>query len=360
MPIELANAHIKPWALFGATGVTGRLILAKVLAAGHRPDLLGRESPALAALAAEHGLTAGIARLDDPRGLAETLRGRPLVLNVAGPFSRTAEPLIRAAMAAGIDYIDVNGELAVLERLLGLGEDARRAGVALVGGAGFGVAATDGLAAQVSERLGGARWLRLGVAADSGFSSPAVGESTLGVIKGGGYEVERGALAQRAIARRRWTCQLPDGHSLTFASAPLAELAAVRHATDAPEIVAGAPMGPAQAAILSIIAPLLPLLLRIPTVRRSMANAGGHAVASGEQTTHVSRVVVEGGKGEHRAAARLEAGEAYALAADIAVMAVDKMLAQRPRPGAYTPATAFGAHFIDRAPGVWITHDLTV
>jgi saccharopine dehydrogenase (NAD+, L-lysine-forming) len=358
MPAQLATAHARTWALFGATGMTGRMVLARTLAKGHHPDLLGRDSPALAALARETGLSARPVRLDDTQTLVDELEGRPLVLNVAGPFTRTGEPLIQAAMAAGADYIDLNGELPALERLLALDEEARQAGMALIGGAGFGVAATDGLAAQVSERLGGAVWLRLGVAADSAFSSPAVGESTLAVLAGGGFEVEGGELVPRAIARRRWRIRLPDGGRLTFASAPLAELAAVHRATGASAIVAGAPIGSPQAAVLSALAPLLPRLLRIPAVRRRLAAAGGHAGASGAPAARVSRVIVEGGKGGRKAAALLEGGEGYALAADIAALAIEALLAERPPPGAYTPATAFGPNFISRAPGVRITHDL--
>jgi short subunit dehydrogenase-like uncharacterized protein len=55
----------------------------------------------------------------------------------------------------------------------------------------------------------------------------------------------------------------------------------------------------------------------------------------------------------------LEADEGYGVAADIAVLAVETLLAERPQPGAYTPAAAFGPGFIERSPGVRITHNPT-
>lgn len=363
MADELANAYPtltagQPWALFGATGVTGRLVLERALARGHRPRLIGRDRTRLAALASGHGLEVIEAQLDDrqldgEKGLIAALADQRLVLNVAGPFARTAAPLIAAALAAGVDYADCNGELPALEQLLAMDQAARAAGVALVGAAGFGVAASDGLALQVSQALGGADWLRVGVAADSAFSSPAVGESTLAILAGGGREIAGGALVSRRLARRRW--RGAGAAAPAFASAPLAELAAVRHVTGVRDCVAGVPMPAAQAIPLSLIAPLLPWLLRLPPVRRAMAGAGGHAGAAGPGHTHTSRVWVEGGRGAQRATGLLEGGEGYALAADIAVRAVEAMLAGPVARGAHTPASAFGAGFVGTADGVRIS-----
>lgn len=360
MPIELANAHPingadSEWVLYGATGVTGRIVLERALAAGLRPRLSGRASAGLSQLAKAHGLTAAPAALDDQAALRRALAGARLVLNAAGPFGVTAGPLTQAAFACGCDYLDLNGELAALIDLLGLDGRAKAAGVALIGGCGFGVAASDGLALAVSERLGGADRIRIAVAADSAFSSPAVTESTLGVIAGGGREVARSALVRRRLARRRWTERF-SGQVRSFASAPLADLAAAGHATPATEIVAGVPMPRAQALATSLIAPLLPLLLKLAPVRRAMASTGGHAAAAAAARPHLSQVVVTGARGRQRAAARLEAGEGYAAAADIAVAAIKATLQSRPPAGAHTPATAFGATFIANVPGVTITH----
>lgn len=369
MPDRLANAHdsgapspadppqkgrTSPFALYGAGGVTGRLVLAAALRRGHRPTLIGRDLTKLHAIAEPHGLPVKEARLDDPAALANALAGRSRLLNVAGPFTVTGPPLIDAALNAGVSYADVNGELAALERLLALDEIARRRGIALVGGAGFGVAASDGLVGLVDAALGGADWLRIGVAAASAYRSPAVAQSTLAVLAGGGREVRDGQMVRRRLAARRWTPSLQDGARLAFASAPLAELAAARRVAPAKDIVAGVPMPVGQAAALSLIAPLLPSLLRIPAVGRAMASAGGHAASSTPPAAYRSRIFVEGGRGARRVIGRLEGGEGYALAAELAVLAVEAMAGSALR-GAHTPASAFGLDFIRQASGVTIT-----
>jgi saccharopine dehydrogenase (NAD+, L-lysine-forming) len=345
--------------IFGATGLTGQLVLDQAILRGHRPILMGRDPRRLQTLAAPHRLAIVPATLEDRAAITSALTGRRLLLNVAGPFSRTGLPLIRAALSAGVHYVDLNGELAALQQLLDLDGEARQAGVTLVGGAGFGVAASDGLAVMVSRRLGGAEWLRLGIAADSAFRSPAVGESTLAVLSGGGREIVDGKLVRRNLGRRRWRTTLPDGSRRAFASAPLADLAAARHATGAKHIVAGVPMPAARAFVLSVMAPLLPTLLKFPAVRNPMLAASGHAGVGAAQS-RVSRVWVEGGRGARGVTGRLDGGEGYAMAAELAVLAVEALRAGKAPIGAHTPATAFGPDFIRGASGVRITLDPSI
>lgn len=354
LPAELANANptaSDAWALFGATGVTGRMVLARALEQGLRPRLIGRDSPALRALAAEHGLACRIATLDRTDSLADAFAGLRLVLNAAGPYAQTAQPLIDATMAAGADYLDLDGELEPLARLLDQDAAARARGIALVGGGGFGVAAGEGLAQLLAERLGGADRLRISVAAESAHASPAVAQSTLAVLAGGGFAVDAGALVPARLAARRWR-----SGATAFAAAPLAELVAARHTTGAARIDAGVPMPRTQALVLALIAPLLPDLLRFAPVRRALANTGGHGGAAGSAPRR-SWVRVEAWHGERHAAATLHAGEGFAVAADIAVAALTRMLTDRPAPGAHAPAGAFGSGFVGSVPGIAIQFD---
>lgn len=358
MTHELANAHrgdrSGSWAIFGATGVTGRLVLEEALRRGHRPTLIGRDRRKLQDLAAAYDLPVVQATLEDTSTIASALASGSVLLNVAGPFSRTCRPLVHAALAAGVAYVDLNGELDALQHLLDMDAEARRAGVTLVGGAGFGIAASDGLAAMVSQALGGPEWLRLSIAAASAYSSPAVGESTLAVLSGGGREIRRGELVRRNLARHRWAVARADGSKLAFASAPLADIAAARHATGVSDIVGGVPMAAAQAAVLSLMAPGLPALLKIPAFRDQILRSSGHSETV-PSAAHTSRVWVEGGRGKLRITGHLERGEGYAMAAELAVLAVEAVCAGNSSIGAHTPATAFGADFIRGASGVRIT-----
>jgi len=329
------------------------MILERALAQGHRPTLIGRDQSKLDMAGAPHGLKTIRADLNDSETLARVLEGHRLVLNAAGPFRLTAEPLSDAAMATGIDYIDVNGELLVLERLLNQHARALDRGVALVGGAGFGVAAADGLIAQVVGKLGCVDALRISVAADSAFNSDAVTESTLQVIAGGGYEIDGGRLVRRAMGRKRWHQSGDDQVGIAFASAPLAELAAALHIAPTARVMAGVPMASTQALVMSMISPLLPLLLSVPAIRRIMARAGGHS-GKAAKAAYASRVWVDAQAANRRITAHMICGEGFATAADIAFGDVEAALVARPKPGAHTPATAFGPEFIAGIPGTVI------
>src|SRR5690348_8692652 len=94
--------------LFGATGHTGQLILAALVAAGERPVLAGRDRGRLTALAARTGLGSDIvvADLTSPSTLRGYLRPTDVVLSAAGPFRRLGPPLVEAVIAAGAAYVD--------------------------------------------------------------------------------------------------------------------------------------------------------------------------------------------------------------------------------------------------------------
>jgi short subunit dehydrogenase-like uncharacterized protein len=77
---------------------------------GLRPVLAGRGASVLT-LASELGLPARQFDLADQAATSVGLNGVGLVLNCAGPFCRTAEPMIAACLDAGAHYLDITGEI---------------------------------------------------------------------------------------------------------------------------------------------------------------------------------------------------------------------------------------------------------
>ncbi|MGP3965441.1 saccharopine dehydrogenase family protein [Nonomuraea sp. 3N208] len=123
-------------AVHGASGFTGRLTVAEVVRRGFTPVLVGRDEERLRKAAVEAGVPGAeirVAALDRPAALADALRGCAVVINCAGPFTLLGEPVIRAAITAGVHYLDTTGEQHYIRRVLdGFGEDAERAGVTVV------------------------------------------------------------------------------------------------------------------------------------------------------------------------------------------------------------------------------------
>lgn len=79
-----------------------------------------------------------VASIDDPDVLGRALDGADAVINAAGPFAVTAEPLIRAALVAGVPYLDVAAEPDVVESIVDLFRTpAVAAGVSVMPTLGF-------------------------------------------------------------------------------------------------------------------------------------------------------------------------------------------------------------------------------
>jgi hypothetical protein len=131
------------FAVTGASGTTGRLVIAEVLSAGHTAIAIGRDRERLAAAV---GATPAELRAT-PVVSAETLADTDGVINCAGPFLDLDLSVAAAAVEAAVAYTDVSGEAHHVERVAqALGARAERAGVALLPGNGLS-AMIGGLAA---------------------------------------------------------------------------------------------------------------------------------------------------------------------------------------------------------------------
>ncbi|KAL4865046.1 hypothetical protein BDV12DRAFT_211272 [Aspergillus spectabilis] len=135
----------------GATGYTGRL------ATAHAKELnlnviLGGRSESTKTFATELGLPSRIFTLDDPKDIDAGLFGITVVLNAAGPFHRTAEPL-KAAIRNKVHYLDVAAELDSYKLAEKNDERAKETGVMLLPGCGGSVAQLGCLAGHAVDRV---------------------------------------------------------------------------------------------------------------------------------------------------------------------------------------------------------------
>ncbi len=116
--------------VYGATGHTGRFVVAELVRRGWNPVVAGRDAIRLAAF---EEIGQHVASVDDPASLDRALAGSAAVINCAGPFARTAAPIIEAALRARIPYLDVAAEIeANLDSFASYDERARDAGIAVI------------------------------------------------------------------------------------------------------------------------------------------------------------------------------------------------------------------------------------
>jgi NAD(P)-dependent dehydrogenase (short-subunit alcohol dehydrogenase family) len=126
-------------AVYGASGHTGRFVVAELLRRGHTPIAIGRDAATLATATAAHdAVEQRIATLDSARLLDRALLGADAVINCAGPFLDTAQPVIESALRCGAHYFDVTAEQACAQSTFDVYDaPARDRGIVVVPAAGF-------------------------------------------------------------------------------------------------------------------------------------------------------------------------------------------------------------------------------
>ena len=131
--------------VFGATGCTGRLV-AEYLAAEYGSDvrwaMAGRSADKLAAVRDEIGAPADtpliVADSADPASLKAMADATAAVITTVGPYQLYGEPLIKACVEAGTDYVDLCGEPAWMYDIIrNYQEPAKASGARIVLSCGF-------------------------------------------------------------------------------------------------------------------------------------------------------------------------------------------------------------------------------
>jgi len=340
------------WMLYGAYGMTGRLILDEALRRGHRPTLAGRDAAKLQELQRLTGLDTAPLALERGAELRTALSRVGCVVLAAGPYDVTG-PLMRGAcLEARCSYLDVNAAVDDFCQALACDEAARAAGVAVIPGVGYGVVFGECLAVQTARRVSDATSLRLSLATETDGRSRAATLTSAGALARGGLDVHDGELRNRPIAFSTWLAPDSQRSATRFAAMPMAELVAAHRSTGVPNIVAGIPMSRAAAAFVRATGPWIGKVIARTAARRS--GRAGTPLSGAAIAALRSRMWAEA-RNDHgqTAAAMLETGEGYRAAAAAAVRAVES-LRQTPRIGALTPAQAFGADFVLGVPGTQI------
>lgn len=163
---------MKKLMIYGAAGYTGRMVATNARAAGVEVVVAGRtkDEAKLAALAAELGAEYRLFAVDDQLAVQAALDGIGVLLNTAGPFMRTAEPLMQACIVAGVHYLDIAAELDSYQLAEKLDEAATAAGVMLLPGSGGSVAMLGSLAAHAIKRVNKPVSLSIAMHVAGGFS----------------------------------------------------------------------------------------------------------------------------------------------------------------------------------------------
>ena len=125
--------------IYGATGYTGKLMANSAKKLGLNPLLAGRNGAKLKAVADPLGFEYRTFSLDNAAALDAGLSEVQAVLHIAGPFSQTSRPMLDACLRTKRHYLDITGEIDVLEACAARDAEAKAAGIVVLPGVGFDV-----------------------------------------------------------------------------------------------------------------------------------------------------------------------------------------------------------------------------
>lgn len=340
------------WLVYGAYGYTGRLVAEAAVRRGQRPVLAGRDPGRLAAVARSLGLDHRVVDLSGPDALASALTGVDVVAHCAGPFSATARPMVDACLAAGAHYLDITGEIDVLEAVLDRGAEAEAAGIALLPGSGFDVVPSDCLAARVAAALPGAVTLELAFRAGGGVS-PGTAKSAMESLGAAARARVGGRITEVPADRRRRVVPFPDGE-VAATAVSWGDVATASRSTGIGDVVVYTVLPPAVSLVAAAAAALGP---RTESARaqRLLKQAAGRLPGPSRRARHRSEAwlwaQVTDAAGT-TVSGTMRTPNPYDLTAEAVVAVVARLEAGAVAPGAHTPSQAHGADFAAGLDGV--------
>jgi short subunit dehydrogenase-like uncharacterized protein len=336
-----------PILVYGATGYTAGLIVEELLTRRIEPILSARSPTKLDQVVRRFGLEPRPATLDDPESIRRALSGVELVINAAGPFSKTSEPMIAVCLERGVHYIDISGEVDSLAAAALHHQQARSRGVTILCGTGFDVVPSDCLCAHVVRRAPKAKTLRIGISGLELLSPGSI--KTLAAELGRPTRVRRASMlsdiAPGTLER-----------SFDFGVGPRAcvavswgDLVSAHYSTGVGNLETYFEATPS---VLGVVHANRSWgwLYRMPGVRAAVERQAALWVPEptpAERSARGACIVVEAEDASGRlTASRLRTPEAYTLTARTSATIAERMLAGDVEPGFQTPSRLFGPDFI--------------
>lgn len=342
------------WMIYGANGYTGQLMVEEALKRGFRPVLAGRSRETIEPIAQKYGLPARVFALDKHDAVVMGLRGMELVLHCAGPFSKTAAPMVKACLEVGVHYLDITGEIDVFAHCHGLDAEAKQRGIVVLPGAGFDVVPTDCLSAILKLELPTAQNLVLAFDAPGGPSPGTAKTAVEGLGKGGSARIN-GEMTKVPLAWKTRTFN-KNGEQRLAMTIPWGDVYTAFVSTGIPNIEVYMSVPPSMVENLRRIRRLGPLLSFSLVQKFLKSQVAKKIRGPSEQKRKDAETWVWGEVSDasgRQASAILKTPNGYTLTVLAALGIVAKLMSpQRPIGGYYTPSRLMGADYILRLPGV--------
>lgn len=344
------------WMIYGAYGYTGKMTVERAVERGLQPVVAGRDADKTAALAAKYGLDHRVFALDDGQATRQAVGDMRLVLHCAGPFSATAEPMMRACLAEHTHYLDITGEIDVFALGHSLDRQARHEDVVIIPGVGFDVVPTDCLAATLATELPSAIQLCLAFEAGGGPSPGTAKTSVEGLGKGGRVRRD-GELVSVPLAYKSRSVPFPNGER-TAATIPWGDVYTAYVSTGIPNIEVYLSMPPATIKRLRRLRKFQPIL-GWGMVQRFLKGRIERKIAGPSERTREQTGCQIWGEAVAADGRRISGTMLTPNGYEVTVLGslgiVERLLADTVEGGYYTPSLLMGADYAASLSGVSVS-----
>jgi short subunit dehydrogenase-like uncharacterized protein len=340
--------------LYGSTGFVGRVMARMAVERGLPLIVAGRNAEKVETQAARLGVEGLAFSLDDPAAMERALARVVAVLNCAGPYIHTAIPMVAACLRTGTHYLDITGEIPVLEALAACDAEARTRQVMLLPAVGFDVLPTDCLALYLKQRLPSATRLALAFHGRGPSRFPPGSLNTLlETIIPYGFKLRRDGRLE-PFPRKLKTRWIDFGRGPVEATLfPWADAFTAYYSTQIPNIENYVVISAEMRRMLELVLRLRSLF-RLAAIRRFLRSQIKSGSTAEERLRTQTSVWGEVTDAQGRTtAARLHGPEGSVIWTSLAALAVvEQVLAGDAPPGFQTPALAYGADFVLQSEGV--------
>lgn len=336
--------------IYGAYGYTGKLLVQEALNSNMTPIVAGRDAKKIHDLSQSSGLEPRAFKLENAATFLEDVE---LVVNCAGPFSKTFGTMVQACISTGTHYLDITGEVYVFEQAKLLDKQAKDAKIIICPGAGFDVVPTDCLALKLKQEMPEAIELELGF---DGLRTPSAGTAKTVVenISKGSLIRESEKIKTIPPGSDTRTINFGNGERLAMAI-PWGDISTAYTTTSIPNIKVYTPTSKAQLKILKQMNKISKFLEKdlIQELLFKLVEwkVKGPDESKREKETSFVWGMVRDAKG-NELSGRIRTSNGYTIAAIAPVHMVQKLLSSSNIDYGYTtPAQLMGPEFIRNIEG---------
>ncbi len=339
--------------LYGANGYTGVLIAKLAATYNLQPILAGRTEAHIKPLADELQLPYRVIDLNDAEKLSKVLSAVKLVLHCAGPFIDTAKQMIKACLATGVHYLDINGDISVFEMLKTYDKAAKGKNIMVMPGVGFDVVPTDCIALQLKNKMPDAIYLKLAFASVGGGLSHGTATTMAGKIGEGGAIREEGIILRKPLGQKGMWVDFIE-KKIFVMSIPWGDISTAHFTTRIPNIETYTGIAPKIYRILKFQW-AFNWLLRTELIRNIIRKKINAKPAGPSDEQRINGKSFVWGEVNNAAGKSIQAciscPDGYTLTAHSSLLITKKILEGNFKVGYQTPAAVYGEELIFELPG---------